>query len=91
MNGEGPRYKTNLNNYIHFKPRELGVKIFEEYSADTKEKFGLEQELIVDESGWAKLQMWEFMNIYGNKLRHKDSMHTTVEMEVMVEVYHGQM
>lgn len=85
----GPLLKMNMNNYVHFKPRELGIRIFNEHYEWMKEK-GITQELIVDSEGWAKLQMHEFMEIYGGKLRHPESVHTTVEMDIKVEVYHGQ-
>lgn len=62
---EATRFEFNLNSHIRFKPTELGKVIFKAhwmpYSKD-----GEVLEIETDNEGWAEMQLWEFMNIYGS-------------------------
>lgn len=55
--------KFNLNNYVYFQPTEIGLKIYNDYYKDKFCKDGLH--LKVDDKGFSKLQMHEFIKIYG--------------------------
>ena len=61
---EATRFEFNLNEYIRFKPTEFGKTIYKlhwlPYTRNNEER-----EISLDTDGWAKLQLWEFMTIYG--------------------------
>lgn len=62
--------KINLNNYIYVKLTKVGEEIYYDYIKKINDYYGRE---IIDkytpdyeDGGFAKFQLWEFMNIYGN-------------------------
>ena len=60
--------KFNINNYIYFKPKETANQIYREYF----EKYGVPEEYIreleLDENGFAKMQFWEFVSVFGESI-----------------------
>lgn len=56
--------KFNMNNYVYFKPTQLGKKVFKDYY---KSFYNLDEfpALEVNEDGYAKLQFHNFIDIYG--------------------------
>ena len=60
--------KFNMNNYIYFKPKEIANQIYREYF----EKYGVPEEHIreleLDENGFAKMQFWEFVSVFGESI-----------------------
>lgn len=62
--------KINLNNQIYVKLTKVGEEIYYDYIKKINDYYGRE---IIDkytpdyeDGGYAKFQLWEFMNIYGN-------------------------
>ena len=62
--------KINLNNQIYVKLTKVGEEIYYDYIKKINDYYGRE---IIDkytpdyeDGGFAKFQLWEFMNIYGN-------------------------
>lgn len=62
--------KINLNNQIYVKLTKVGEEIYYDYIKEINDYYGRE---IIDkytpdyeDGGYAKFQLWEFMNIYGN-------------------------
>ena len=60
--------KLNMNNYIYFKPKEIANQIYREYF----EKYGVPEEYIreleLDENGFAKMQFWDFVSVFGESI-----------------------
>ena len=60
--------KFNINNYIYFKPKETANQIYREYF----EKYGVPEEYIreleLDENGFAKMQFWDFVSVFGESI-----------------------
>ena len=61
-------FKFNINNYIYFKPKETANQIYREYF----EKYGVPEEYIreleLDENGFAKMQFWDFVSVFGESI-----------------------
>jgi hypothetical protein len=62
--------KINLNNQIYVKLTKVGEEIYHDYIKEINDYYGRE---IIDkyipnyeDGGFARFQLWEFMNIYGN-------------------------
>ena len=62
--------KINLNNQIYVKLTKVGEEIYYDYIKKINDYYGRE---IIDkyapdyeDGGYAKFQLWEFMNIYGD-------------------------
>ena len=60
--------KFNMNNYIYFKPKEIANEIYREhfYKYGVPEKYILN--LGMDENGFAKMQFWEFVSVFGKSI-----------------------
>ena len=60
--------KFNMNNYIYFKPKEIANQIYREHF----EKYGVPEEYIreleLDENGFAKMQFWDFVSVFGKSI-----------------------
>ena len=60
-------FKTNLNNYIKVKLKPEGVEIYRKYHVtvfgDSLEDYLFDYK--VDEDGYFKIQLWRFVNIFG--------------------------
>ena len=60
--------KLNMNKYIYFKPKEIANQIYREHF----EKYGVPKEYIreleLDENGFAKMQFWEFVSVFGESI-----------------------
>lgn len=60
--------KFNMNNYIYFKPKEIANQIYREHFY----VYGVPREYIidlhVDENGFAKMQFWEFVSVFGESI-----------------------
>jgi hypothetical protein len=65
---EATRFEFNLNSHIRFKPTEVGKTIFKAHWMPYS-KNGEGREIKIDDEGWAEMQLWEFMNIYGQFMR----------------------
>ena len=59
------RFKFNLNEHIRFKPTELGKTIFKEYWIPYCQD-GKSEEIETNDEGWAEIQLWVFMRIFGS-------------------------
>ena len=60
--------KFNMNNYIYFKPKEIANHIYREhfYVYGVPEEYIRELEL--DENGFAKMQFWDFVSVFGESI-----------------------
>ena len=60
--------KINMNEYVYFKPKEIANRIYREHF----EKYGVLEEYIreleLDENGFAKMQFWEFVSVFGRSI-----------------------
>lgn len=61
--------KFNMNNYVYFKPTQLGKKVYTDYY---KKWYDVDSNPIleVDKDGYAKLQFHDFISIYGTCITH---------------------
>ena len=58
-------FKVNLNDYIKVRLNDYGVGVYKSFYA----KYGLNApQLKMDKEGYAKFQLWHFMNIFENSL-----------------------
>lgn len=63
--------KTNLNNNIKIKLTQEGINILDNLTKVLKEKFpnvdftNMSKLIQIDEEGYARFQLWEFINLYG--------------------------
>lgn len=59
------RHKINLNNYVYVKLTEKGFRVHE---VKEKEYYNRDdyRPPEVDENGYSKFQLWDFMNIFGD-------------------------
>ena len=76
--------KANLNDYIKVKLTEYGRMIYRESFVS----LGLQEPKInVDEEGYTRFQIWEFMQTFGDKMRmgHELPCDTNVEIQIKVE------
>lgn len=81
------RVKTNINNYIWVKLTKEGREIYYDSYKDVYPlllKAGYGIPAIVQEDGWSKFQMWDFMRIFGEHLSMGvcGPISTSVEIEV---------
>lgn len=58
---------VNLNEHIKVKLTDKGKEIYRNYYHDIDDKFV--PTLDVDEEGFCKFQLWEFMKIFGEHFR----------------------
>lgn len=60
--------KINMNEYVYFKPKEIANQIYREHF----EKYGVPEEYIreleIDENGFAKMQFWDFVSVFGESI-----------------------
>lgn len=60
--------KINMNEYVYFKPKEIANQIYSVHF----EKYGVPEEYIreleLDENGFAKMQFWEFVSVFGESI-----------------------
>ncbi len=61
---DAAEFEFNLNNYIKFKPTELGIIVFKAHWMPYCEP-DKPRELEVDSEGWSKMQLHSFMLIFG--------------------------
>lgn len=75
------RFIFNLNNHIRFKPKELGKVIYKAhwmpYCINREPR-----EIEIDDDGWADMQLWEFMSVYGGHFHN--GMNVPIETTVML-------
>ncbi|HEG43370.1 hypothetical protein LCGC14_3143680 [marine sediment metagenome] len=77
---ESTRFEFNLNGIIRFNPTEYGLVIYRAYWMPYC-KDGKGRELEVDDQGFAEMQLWAFMEIFGPKM--EGGMHIPVETSVI--------
>ncbi len=78
---ESTRFEFNLNNEIRFKPTEYGRIIYKAHWMPFC-RDGKGSELEVDDEGFAEMQLWPFMEIFGPKM--EGGMHIPVETSVIL-------
>ena len=71
------RVQTNLNYHIYVKLTDNGRAILKQE--------GIQQLYQPDADGWVKIPMWEFAQVFGNRL-WLGNPHPPVEMTVRMEV-----
>lgn len=75
--------KANLNDYIKVKLTEYGRMIYRESFVS----FGLQEPKInVDEDGYTRLQIWDFMYTFGDKMRMGFELPCETNVEIQIEV-----
>lgn len=75
--------KANLNDYIKVKLTEYGRAVYKNHYA----KYNLEgPKLNVDEEGYTKFQMWDFMHIFGDTMRMAGDLPYELNVEIQIEV-----
>ncbi len=78
---ESTRFEFNLNGYIRFRPTEYGLLIYKghwmPYCTD-----GNLRELELDSEGFAEMQLYTFMEIFGPKMQ--GGFHVPVETSVIL-------
>ena len=68
--------KHNINSYIWVKLTDIGYKIYYDYQKEFAESLSFygyklsltSRALEVDDEGWCKFQMWNFMEIFGSHI-----------------------
>jgi hypothetical protein len=81
------RLSTNVNYYIWVKLTKEGREIYYEHHKDIYPmllRAGYGIPAIVEEDGWSKFQMWDFMQIFGSHIHMGicGPMETQIEIEV---------
>ena len=60
--------KFNMNNYIYFKPKEIANQIYREHFEKYDVPVEYIRELELDENGFAKMQFWDFVSVFGKSI-----------------------
>ena len=59
-------FKANLNDYVKVRLNDYGICVYKSFYA----KYGLDApQLKMDEEGYVKFQVWDFMGIFGDSMR----------------------
>lgn len=77
--------KTNINNYIYFKPTPLAFEFYRNYISELLQGClpEVSRELKVNKYGFCKMQIWDCFHIFGEKLGMGKEL--IMETEVFVE------
>ena len=82
----------NLNNFVKFKLTDLGKKVWDHQNDELNEFIAgagappLKPRILdVDEEGYMKLQLWEFMNVFGEAMHM--GFDTIIEQNTLVYEY----
>lgn len=89
-------FRVNVNNYVKIKLNEFGIEILrsEHYALYDRIKEnapGIEIpvfKLSLDDRGYYKIQMWSFMNTFGEYMTIGSEMPFDANMEIVSEVNH---
>lgn len=90
-------YSFNVNHQIRFKPTRLGLHVMVRKAYDIYKflpktmKGALRSHVLnvkekLDTDGYMKMQMWEFMNLFGSEIFNGSEMY--FEIEIIIEAKH---
>lgn len=89
-------FRVNVNNYVKVKLNKFGIDILknEHYALYDRIKEGAPGietpvfKLSLDERGYHRMQMWDFMNVFGEYMTIGSQMPFDANIEIISEVNH---